>query len=336
MESGAVPLFVELLSSEVSDVREQAVWALGNISGDSPTCRDYVLDSGALPPLLRIFEEDHKISMLRNASWTLSNFCRGKNPSPPWDKIQPAVDALGKLVYAQDAEIVTDSCWGLSYLTDGSNDKIQRVIETEHDSPSLQTPALRSIGNIVTGDDTQTQVVVNCGALPALHGLLSSSKESLRKEACWTISNITAGNINQVIAVVEAGLITPLINILSHGDFKTQKEACWAISNATTCLLQRSDVMATIVELGVIPPLCDMLVCSDSKIIQVALDALENILKTGEFDRSQTGFNPYVALVEEARGIDRLNELQTHASPEIFQRLTSFSRCTSVKIWMMA
>lgn len=123
-----------------------------------------------------------------------------------------------------------------------------------------------------------------------------------------------------MIAVVEAGLIGPLISILSNGDFKTQKEACWAISNATTCLVQRSDVMATVVQMGVIPPLCDMLVCSDPKIIQVALDALDNILKTGDYDRGQAGFNPYVHLVEEARGIDRLNELQTHASPEIFQK----------------
>ena len=35
------------------DVREQAVWALGNIAGDSPTCRDLVLREGAMQPLLQ-------------------------------------------------------------------------------------------------------------------------------------------------------------------------------------------------------------------------------------------------------------------------------------------
>lgn len=33
--------------------QEQAVWALGNIAGDSPECRDHVLDSGILVPLLQ-------------------------------------------------------------------------------------------------------------------------------------------------------------------------------------------------------------------------------------------------------------------------------------------
>merc|ERR1719510_1652956 len=46
VHAGAVPLFLELLTSPHQNVCEQAVWALGNIIGDGPHLRDYVIQLG--------------------------------------------------------------------------------------------------------------------------------------------------------------------------------------------------------------------------------------------------------------------------------------------------
>ncbi|GLT42597.1 hypothetical protein SLA2020_165880, partial [Shorea laevis] len=108
IDHGAVPIFVKLLGSPTDDVREQAVWALGNVAGDSPKCRDLVLSHGALQPLLAQFNEHAKLSMLRNATWTLSNFCRGK-PQPAFELTKPALPALERLIHSNDEEVLTDA-----------------------------------------------------------------------------------------------------------------------------------------------------------------------------------------------------------------------------------
>ena len=144
----------------------------------------------------------------RNCIWCISNLCRGK-PQVDLYYIEPALPALSRVLQIEtDDECLTDACWAVSYLSDGHNDRIQCIIEhfdlrkfvqlIQHPSNGIVTPALRVIGNIVTGNDVQTQSMLDLDVLKHLKVLLSSPKETIRKEACWTISNITAGNVSQI------------------------------------------------------------------------------------------------------------------------------------------
>jgi len=328
MEVGAVPIFVRLLLSPNDDVREQAVWALGNIAGDSPPCRDLVLQAGAMHPLLQQLHQNSKLSMLRNATWTLSNFCRGK-PQPDFEMVKPSLNTLAQLIYSPDEEVLTDACWALSYLSDGPNEKIQAVIEAGvcrrlvelllNPSPAVQTPALRTVGNIVTGDDLQTQFIINNNALPCLLALLSSPKKGIRKEACWTISNITAGNKDQIQAVVDNNIIPPLVQLLTNAEFDIRKEAAWAISNATSGGAPQQ--IKFLVQQGCIRPLCDLLTVNDAKIVTIALEGLENILKVGEEESKSTGqHNEMATYIAEAEGLGKIEELQQHSNNDIYEK----------------
>lgn len=50
-----------------------------------------------------------------------------------------------------------------------------------HHDVKVQTAALRAVGNIVTGTDEQTQLVLDCGVLKEMPALLSHYKEKINK-----------------------------------------------------------------------------------------------------------------------------------------------------------
>ncbi|OXB63117.1 hypothetical protein ASZ78_000349 [Callipepla squamata] len=239
VQSNAVPLFLRLLHSPHQNVCEQAVWALGNIIGDGPQCRDYVISLGVVKPLLSFISPSIPITFLRNVTWVMVNLCRHKDPPPPMETIQEILPALCVLIHHTDVNILVDTVWALSYLTDAGNEQIQMVIDS--------------------------------GIVPHLVPLLSHQEVKVQ-EAVWFLSNITAGNQQQVQAVIDANLVPMIIHLLDKGDFGTQKEAAWAISNLT--ISGRKDQVAYLIQQSVIPPFCNLLTVKDAQVVQVVLDGL--------------------------------------------------------------
>lgn len=194
VDAGAVPYFTQLLSSPDAEVREQCAWCLGNIAGDSASLRNIVLTSGAMQPLLQNIVQPANKSLFANCVWTLSNFCRGK-PQPDLSLVAPAVPILAQILKGSDDDAAkVDALWALSYISDGDDDRIQTVINSGvldeliknlAEASSLATPALRTVGNLVSGSDEQTQAVLDAGLMSKIEGLLDNPKRMIRKEACW-------------------------------------------------------------------------------------------------------------------------------------------------------
>lgn len=93
-----------------------------------------------------------------------------------------------------------------------------------------------------------------------------------------------------------------------------------AISNATSGGTDAQ--IRYLANQGVIPPLCELFTCPDAKIIMVAMEGIENILRVGKQDAAADpqNINQYADAVDHCKGIDFLEQLQHHQNEEIYNK----------------
>ena len=163
-------------------------------------------------------------------------------------------------------------------------------------------------------------MVLHANALPSLLALLQpENRKPIRKEACWTISNIMAGSADQIQAVIDNNIVQSIVHILRSAEWDVRKEACWAISNATSGG-NPQQIQYLVQHAQVIAPLCDMLrETQDYRLCLVALEGLENILRSGK-QVAGPMMNPYVNYALEAGLPDILEMLQENAPGNVYEK----------------
>lgn len=244
---GASGVSINLMKSPNVEVRDQSIWALGNIAGDGPVLRDFLLSHDNLVPNIDfLWNFALSPSGLRNLMWTLSNLARGK-PRPAFDSVLRLLPFIKRIYECEpnDTDILIDLMWCLSYLTDQDDESTVDIILSEtgllptvvkllsHSMPTVANPALRTLGNIASCGDNLTDEIILMGTLPVLKDLTSSCVKTLRKEAFWTLSNISAGPLHQVKAFVNAGLGEVVLTAVADHSLPDDvwAEACWCLCN---------------------------------------------------------------------------------------------------------
>merc|ERR1719428_1652455 len=328
VDAGAVPAFLEILRTGDIETKEQVVWAMANIAGDSAKLRDLCLQAGTMDAFLAcLVQYENRPEMMKNATWGISNLCRGK-PRPAIEYMAKAVQYLFRLLQVNEPEVLTDSLWALSYIADGDEQQINLLLESGviatvvqamgTESDDYRTPAIRVVGNIATGSHQQTQVILACGALNHLPQFLHAKKSNLVKEACWLLSNVTAGTPDQIQAVIDAGLLSRIIEICNGGgSHLIRKEAFWTIANLAVG--GRPDQIQAAVDLGLIGALVEGLTFQgDAQLICAIIDGLAVVLKVGA--DIADGENRYFALMAEIDGSGKLEALQEDENEEVYNR----------------
>eukprot|EP00920_Eleutheroschizon_duboscqi_P032895 GHVT01079324.1.p1 GENE.GHVT01079324.1~~GHVT01079324.1.p1 ORF type:complete len:377 (-),score=25.22 GHVT01079324.1:478-1608(-) len=157
-KAGAIPGMLKMLKDPDEELKEQALWGLGNIAGDRALFRDAILqESTTLRDFIAAVSCSTRASLVKTGIWALSNLCRGR-PRPNLRLVAECIPLLTRLVHKlKDLEAQADCCWALDGIAETEegiayvvqHGAIPHIIQLLSSSNvHIVRPALRLVGQV--------------------------------------------------------------------------------------------------------------------------------------------------------------------------------------------
>jgi len=328
---GIAPRLIALLGHSDDFVRDQAVWAVGNLSGDCEEWNGGVLLHGGMERVakcarhaMRLPQDPVTWNMIWNCAWTMSNMARNRGGGRlALNHATLIVSMMTTGTLAEQPGVVEDAGWAMAHASDDESEDsavtnalvsggLAKVIVNvmrrwEHGHERVVTPYIRILGNLSTGSDESTERVVAAGALDVLLPFLRSRNGLLRREVCWTLSNLAVGSPSSIVAAYP-GLVGELLGILQDDRADVRREACWVIFNV--CRSASRETLSSLVAGGVIPVVCRVLSATlDVEMKTCCLATLNALLEVNAHE--------WVEVVEEHGGRETIESLSTDRNASI-------------------
>ena len=315
--AGAVPRLIQLLSSPNESLREWVVEILGHMIDAGRESANECFRQGVLDHVLISVTPVASSSFIESVYRIFVRLWKHGDNLPSMELLEKVISVLSSLLTREDLDTLFYSISMISWLAE--NSVIDPIIESgvmkqlvlflSHDQDKIKRITVKALGNLVTGNDEQTQAVLDEGILKYFPGLLLSKNDIIVKDALWILSNITAGNIQQIQAVIDAGLIPSIIKALDEESDGNRNEALWAVSNIS--INGSTEQIMFLVDNGLIPSLCHLMTLTDNQVLMAML-TINNVIESSD-DRQMS----VIQDIRRCGGFDSVQMLKAHSDYEI-------------------
>lgn len=219
ISEGFVAVLLAHSVSPHAELRDEAILALGAIASYDAPARDFVLNAGAMAPLLALIDAPTPLPTVRAVLATVSVLCGVTHPLthlPPWSVVQPALERVAVVLFCDDATAIVSACRCLAILLPGcvqaSYDR--RLVELlEHADIGVRRAVIATLRSVITYDEQQTQLLLRWELVPALRGCLRSSDVGLRVDVV-RLCAVLCGSKGQVQPLIEANVLQMLLTLM--------------------------------------------------------------------------------------------------------------------------
>jgi hypothetical protein len=198
-------------------------------------------------------------------------------------------------------ETILDICATLSSICGGDQERIQAVLDAEF-LPTLieiltrrpkrsrgqsntnlraQASALGVIGNILCGDESQIQAVLDSGILTILSRILDQGNSGVINSVWDVLFNLLRGTSTQLQLVMKTELFPKMFNVMKYSSAHTVK-CCSCLAKLTS--MKDLSFSSHLIVQGLIPYLVKNLEPSgvDDETLPLVLSVIENLLDTDQ------------------------------------------------------
>ncbi|CAG9311814.1 unnamed protein product [Blepharisma stoltei] len=327
MNLGIINACKSVINLERQDIAENAVWCLANLAGDCKEIREKLIENEIVQFLVNLMESDFEISisLAETTAWALNNIFKGDNL-----KIKMTNDALPivkkMLKYGNDNTKL--HCLYIALYISAQNEfHVQTLINSnilkrilpffQSNIQKEQLIVTKIIGNIIFGDDTHTQTLINLGILDYFQNLMLSTSPEIRKEVLWALSNITAGTKLQIALAVEHPVILLAMQALYDASAPVKLEASIVFNNIIHA--GAKPTILGLVHKNILPHLRDGLCNVKNQIILKNLvEFCDGLLNVGKSFLTDEGINPIVKPFDESGCLTALEKSQVIAGQQTY------------------
>lgn len=224
-------------TSKVENVLNQLLLAFLNLS-NCPLVRILLLHLDILKHILFTMNSITKTSILRGITSFLNifiTFCKEKL----LNESQNLLNIFTKLINENDSKICENLLLAIASFIEINQSTIQMIIDSNllkkiveflhSENEKVVLASLQVIGNLLSGNENQTNTILSYGVLSMFIKLLESPIQ--KHLLFWCISNITSGTPKQLQMVINSGIFPKIIDFSKKcTDILTKSQILWVIS----------------------------------------------------------------------------------------------------------
>jgi len=332
---GLLEAILPFLNHHRDELVSQALWCLGNLSGDSDPHRESMMDNGLIEALDTMIKSRAGFSdlSLSNFAWCVANLSMCKKHFT-YDKYKRLLPAMEKMLSFSNPDVISNCLWFFANITNCSEEIFDIILNKNlvkllvkyleaKDFLNLLTPALRAVGNILSSSKNEhVKLVVDCDVIPKFAALMENRKVNCRRETCWSLSNLIATDANLLAQVMDSTIIHRLFYLIKTDVSEVRQECILCVTNALTA--GNNDQVEALVEWGLFYIFPPALTDKSTRCVIAGLDCLSQLLKRGEQIKElrDDEMNPFLLQLENVGLMKVIEVLQGHEAFEVYSRVS--------------